>query len=198
MRVRHVGPLGLFVLALASTASGQIAYTTKTSNLRAGPSRDYPQVAQLPGGAPVQVQGCVDDWTWCDVVVGPNRGWMYAGNLVYPYQGQQVVIVSNGPVIGLPIVAFSVGPYWDLYYRTYPWYGRRSYWVGHPPPPRWVGPPPPHHGHPPGPPPPHSGKPPAPKPPPPKPPPPKAVPRSQPKPAPHSSKPPESKPPHAS
>jgi uncharacterized protein YraI len=185
VRLRHVWCFGLLVLALASPASGQTAFTTKTSNLRAGPSRDYPQVAQLPGGVPVQVQGCVDDWTWCDVMVGPNRGWVYAGNLVYPYQGQQVVIVGNGPVIGLPVVTFSVGPYWDLYYRTFPWYGRRSYWVGRPPPPRWVGPPP--HGHSPGPPPPHghppphSGKPPAPRPP-----------HAQPAP-PHSSKPPAAK-----
>jgi hypothetical protein len=34
--------------------------------------------------------------------------------------------------MGLAVVPFAVGPYWDTYYRGRPWYGRRSYWVGRP------------------------------------------------------------------
>jgi uncharacterized protein YraI len=124
---------------LPTAGVAQTAYTANTANLRAGPSRDFPVVTSVGSGAPLQVVGCVDDWTWCDVVVGADRGWMYAGNLVYPYEGRRVAIISGGPLIGLPIVTFSVGPYWDSYYRTRPWYGRRSYWMGRPLPPHWVG-----------------------------------------------------------
>ncbi|HEY7111602.1 MAG TPA: SH3 domain-containing protein [Thermoanaerobaculia bacterium] len=160
MRLRLLACLA--ALAVSSTvARAQTAITRKTVNLRAGPSVDYPVVNRIAPGVPVQIVGCVDDWTWCDANVGPDRGWIYAGNLYYPYQGSQVIVRSYGPTIGLPIVTFSVGPYWDLYYRSRPWYSRRTYWIGRPPPPHWHTPPRP--------------RPPGPKPLPPKPRPPKPV-----------------------
>lgn len=126
-------------LVLPAALSAETAYTRKETNLRAGPSRDYPVVEEIPPGVPVEVNGCVDDWTWCDVTAGNDRGWVYAGNLEYPYRGRRVVILNNGPLIGFPIVTFSVGPYWDNYYRGRPWYSRRSYWANRPPPARWYG-----------------------------------------------------------
>lgn len=128
-----------FGLVVPSALSAETAYTTKSVNVRAGPSRDYPVVVRIPGGVPVEVAGCVDDWTWCDVMTGDDRGWVYAGNIEYPYQDRRVVVLQNGPIIGFPIISFSIGPYWDSYYRGRPWYSRRDYWVQRPPPPRWVG-----------------------------------------------------------
>lgn len=55
--------------------------------------------------------GCVEGWQWCDVTVGPNRG---------------------GPTLGIPLIAFAIGPYWDNYYRGRPWYGNRHYWYNRP------------------------------------------------------------------
>jgi uncharacterized protein YraI len=128
-----------FGFVVPTAALAEMAYTTKTVNMRAGPSKDYPLVMQLPGGTPVEVGGCVDDWTWCDVFVGPDRGWVYAGNLEYPYQDHRVSIMTYGPRIGLPIAPFVVGTYWDTYYRGRPWYGRRQYWVRRAPPLRGPG-----------------------------------------------------------
>lgn len=128
-----------FGLVLPAASSAETAYTRKETNLRAGPSRDFPVVEEIPPGVPVEVNGCVDDWTWCDVTAGNDRGWAYAGNLEYPYRGRRVVILHNGPLIGFPIVTFSVGPYWDNYYRGRPWYSRRSYWANRPPPAHWYG-----------------------------------------------------------
>jgi uncharacterized protein YraI len=118
-----------FGFVLPTVLLAETAFTTRTVNMRAGPSKEYPLVMQLPGGTPVDVGGCVDDWTWCDVFVGPDRGWVYAGNLEYPYQDHRVTIMTYGPRIGLPIVPFVPGIYWDTYYRGRPWYGRRHYWV---------------------------------------------------------------------
>ena len=123
------------------------AFTTAAVNLRAGPDRSFPLVSWLQGGTPVTVFGCLNGWHWCDVAFGFNRGWIYGRFLAIPFNGQQVLIMNSGPRFGVPMVTFSVGPYWGAHYRGRPWY--------HQPPPRGWGPPPP----------------PAPPPPPPRPPP---------------------------
>lgn len=128
-----VGSTFGFVL-LASIAAAESAWTVKSTNMRAGPDREYPVVTRLPGGAEVDVAGCVEGVTWCDVIAGRDRGWVYAGNLEFPYEGRRVVILGHSAWWHAPIVPFAAGPYWDSYYVGRPWYGRRSYWVGHP----WV------------------------------------------------------------
>lgn len=52
----------LAALALPAAAWAQVAYTTQPVNMRAGPDREYPQVAWLPSGAAVNVIGCVDGY----------------------------------------------------------------------------------------------------------------------------------------
>jgi uncharacterized protein YraI len=132
------GIAGLLALPGAAFAQQQ-AYTNSPVYMFAGPAGDYPAVAQLPGGVPVTVMGCVSDYSWCDVVVPNLRGWVYGANLSYPYQGNNVPILTYGMVIGLPIVTFSIGSYWDRYYRGRPWYNDRSRWESHPPPRREPG-----------------------------------------------------------
>jgi uncharacterized protein YraI len=135
MNRAHLLLLGIGLgLVVPGTSLAETAYTTKSVNLRAGPSRDYELVARAPAGVAVEVYGCVDDWTWCDVSLGNDRGWVYAGNLESPYQDRRVVILGHGPYFGFPVLTFSVGSYWDTYYRGRPWYSRRSYWVGRPAP----------------------------------------------------------------
>ena len=132
------------------------AFTTQAVNLRAGPDRSFPLVAWLQGGTPVTLFGCLNGWNWCDVGVGFNRGWIYGRFLAVPVGGQQVLIMNSGPRLGVPVVTFSVGPYWGAHYRGRPWY--------HQPPPPGFGPPPVR-------PPPPPARPPPPRPPPPGPPP---------------------------
>jgi uncharacterized protein YraI len=157
------GTAGLLTLPGVTFAQTQ-AYTNSPVNLYSGPADDYPAVSQLPGGVPVTVMGCVSGYTWCDVALPDLRGWVYAGNLSYPYQGSNVPILNYGTVIGLPIVTFSIGAYWGSYYRGRPWYNDQARWAHHQPPPPGRGGPPPGHGGPPpghgGPPPGHGGPPP--------------------------------------
>jgi len=144
-------------LALSLPAVAQQAITTGWANLRAGPGGDYPLVARLQPNTPVQVEGCLSGYQWCDISIGPDRGWIYAQRLNYVYQDRPVPILGWGARIGLPIIAFSIGSYWDDYYRQRPWYGQRPRWDHRPPPG------PPHHRPPPRPsppPPPHATKPP--------------------------------------
>ena len=107
----------------------QLAYTSKNVKLRAGPSSEYPIVTIVPGGVPLTVEGCLSDYRWCDVVAGPDRGWVFAGNIVYAYQGVNVPLLTYGAVIGIGILAFNRDHYWDENYRARSWYPQRHHWI---------------------------------------------------------------------
>ncbi|MEX3964745.1 SH3 domain-containing protein [Paraburkholderia sp. EG286B] len=124
------------VLASSDASAQSAAYTSEPVDLYAGPSGDYPVVAELGPGQPVTVMGCVGDYSWCDVTVPGLRGWVYGGYLSYPYQGNYVPLTDYGAEIGVPIVAFSLGAYWGSFYRDRPWYGEQHRWDHVPPPER--------------------------------------------------------------
>lgn len=139
---------GALLLAAFGVASAQNAYTSRPMNVRAGPNREYPLVGQLGAGTPLDVHGCLSDWSWCDASFDGNRGWIYAGGLSFVYQGERVPLYSYGPSLGLPIITFSLMSYWNDYYRGRPWYSQRSVWARRRMPPRLRPPGRPHAGPP--------------------------------------------------
>ena len=128
MRLARSIAVMLTTTVLVASAAAQQAYTTRQVNLRAGPDRGYPQVAYVGAGQPVYVNGCINDYRWCDITAGPNRGWAYAKFIEYPYQNRRVVIYDNGATLALPIVSFILGSYWNDNYRNRPWYGQQNNW----------------------------------------------------------------------
>ena len=139
LRALTIGMLVAALLPLASPARAEPAYAAKTAHLRAGPGRSYPVVAVLPSGLPVEILGCVAGYTWCDVIAGRQRGWVYARNLWHRHGDVDGPVLDHGAEIGIAIVGFLLLDYWRDHYRDRPWYGDRNRWA-HPP--RPPGPPP--------------------------------------------------------
>ena len=114
---------GLAALAVPVLSQAAIATTTKDVHLRAGPARDYPVVAILPVGTEVDVQGCVRDYSWCDVARDGLRGWVWAGNLVGSWNDAPVRVIEGGARIGIVVMPFVLMDYWTVHYPDRPWYG---------------------------------------------------------------------------
>jgi uncharacterized protein YraI len=148
MKLRIASIAAAFVLSvLPLAASAYEAYAAKDVHLRAGPARDYPVVAILPRGTILDVQGCLPDYSWCDVIAAGERGWIYAANIESVYQGTPVPLIDYGPVIGITVFGFFLGDYWDHHYHGRPWYHDRDEWIRRP---RPVQPPLPPRQRPPG------------------------------------------------
>jgi uncharacterized protein YraI len=117
------------VFATAQGAQAHEAYISSGGALLAGPAPDYPPVADVSAGEPVQVFGCIDGYSWCDVSFRGYRGWFDGRQLAYPYQGIRVPLSGFGGQVGVPVEGFSVEDYWDRFYRDRPFYRDRARWA---------------------------------------------------------------------
>jgi uncharacterized protein YraI len=120
----------LLAPAVAQAAEG---VSTANVNMRAGPSTQYPAVTVIPAGESVEIHGCLADVPWCDVEFYGGRGWVAGRYVQALYQERRVYV---GPEyyrpLGIPTVVFSVGNYWDRYYRNRDFYRERDRWRRNP------------------------------------------------------------------
>lgn len=113
--------------AVAQAAPWQWAVATTDVNLRAGPSTDYPAVATVYAGSQIQLFGCLQDWSWCDVAWSGIRGWMAGDYIEVAYNQRRYDVPDVGVVIGIPFIGFDMDSYWGDHYRDRPWY---HHWHG--------------------------------------------------------------------
>jgi uncharacterized protein YraI len=135
-RILQLCAVAACALGFATTACAQqFATTSKSVHLRAGPGRDYPVVAVLAPQTGVTVFGCLSSYLWCDVAAGPERGWVYANNLLYAYDNREVILPSVATAVGIGIMAFMIDDYWHDHYVGRSWYPQRRRWIRPAPPP---------------------------------------------------------------
>jgi len=112
----------------AASAREMSGYIVRTTVMRAGPDYDYPAVQRMYRDTGVTVHGCLRDWNWCDVSNRYDRGWVARRDIEVNYQGRRRYIGSS---MGIFILSFSFGNYWDSYYRSRPFYSQRPRWEQH-------------------------------------------------------------------
>jgi uncharacterized protein YraI len=126
---RIIYSIAALVLCAPLCAQAMEGWVIDDISLQAGPDPDYPSITELSAGTPVMIEGCIDGWTWCDVEVGADRGWVPGTFLEEYFGGEPVVLIDYGPRIGIPVVTFSVNVYWDKYYHSRPFYTQRETFV---------------------------------------------------------------------
>jgi uncharacterized protein YraI len=122
---------GIFVAAMLLTPTAALAapgIVTASVSLRAGPGPAFPVVDRIPGGARVDVHGCLRGETWCDVSWAGDRGWVSSQYLKYLYRNRYVYLPDYVDVVDVPVVPFVLSSYWANYYTGRPWYHRHAYW----------------------------------------------------------------------
>ncbi|MBK5264226.1 MAG: SH3 domain-containing protein [Alphaproteobacteria bacterium] len=106
-------------------------YTLHKARMRAGPDTDYPTIRRIPNNSRVEVFGCLNDWSWCDVGYRSDRGWIVGRLLGADYRGRRRSIVTIAPYMSILVLSFRFGDYWDNHYRSRPFYSDRTRWERH-------------------------------------------------------------------
>src|SRR3954449_9428659 len=119
------------LLTIPSAALAARGIVTTAVSMRAGPGIGFPVVDRIPGGARVNIHGCLRDNSWCDVSWDGDRGWVSAEYLEYFYRNRYVYLPDYVDEIDVPVVPFVLTTYWSNYYAGRPWYHRRAYWSGY-------------------------------------------------------------------
>ncbi|HCD84025.1 SH3 domain-containing protein [Agrobacterium tumefaciens] len=138
MRIKTIiASLALLVGAsLPSLAEAANAYATGNVNIRTGPGTQYARTGTIPAGATLTIRGCLNGYSWCEVIFAGQRGWASSNYLQATYQNRRQAVIHVGPIIGLPVIVHRPQP---------PHWGHRPrppHWEHRPRPPR-----PPHGDH---------------------------------------------------
>lgn len=115
---------------LAAVPSAQAApgFTTNSIELRSGPGTGYPTVGIIENNSAVEVNGCLQSWSWCDVSIGGDRGWVSGSALALEYQNTRTSLVQVAPQANVGVVSFSFDDYWGTNYKTRTFYKERPRW----------------------------------------------------------------------
>lgn len=122
--VASVLALGASIM-VAAPASAVPGYAVDRLDVKAGPDYDYPTVAYARSGTRIEINGCLRDWSWCDVTTQRGRGWVLGEDVQAERQGRRL---AYGSPWGVSTLTFNVGNYWDSNYKGRGFYRDRDNW----------------------------------------------------------------------
>ena len=93
-------------LAMISPAEARAGYAVDELELKAGPARRYKTVGYAPPDSRLEINGCLPDWTWCDVTTRRSRGWVNARDIEAEDAGRRV---EYGSPWNVPLLSFNLG-----------------------------------------------------------------------------------------
>jgi uncharacterized protein YraI len=115
-------------LVAATSAQAAPGFTTNAIDLRSGPGEGYPTLGVIENNSAVEVNGCLASWSWCDVSIGDDRGWVQGAALALEVQNNRTALVQAAPQANVGVVTFSFDDYWDKNYKTRTFYKERPRW----------------------------------------------------------------------
>lgn len=109
--MRVSGSLAAATALIGVLASGQAlafeAVATNNLHLRTGPGEQYPVETTIPHNDKIEVHGCLEGISWCDLNWGDARGWAAGDYIAYDGTQGPKVLPLAGDEIGIPIVTFQ-------------------------------------------------------------------------------------------
>lgn len=93
---------GVLVSVPAFAVSG---YSTVHLNVRAGPGTQYPILGTMETNVRTQIDGCLDDYSWCSTEIAGISGWASAQYLVVDEGGEIMEVQEAGSATGIPVIA---------------------------------------------------------------------------------------------
>lgn len=127
--MRSISTIAVLVAAAlmpsAATAQARPGHVARAAWLHSGPLEEFPVVRDVRQGTAVNLHGCLQDWSWCDITYRNERGWIPAAALYISRQGHRRAAGAN---MGIETTSFNFGTYWESHYRGRNFYKQRRCW----------------------------------------------------------------------
>ncbi len=94
-------------LAMASPAFAISGTANADLPLRSGPGPMHNIIGTVDRNAIVEVEGCTEAGTWCQVTANGHRGWVWGANVTAQQGGQTVVVTQQRQALQVPVVTYQ-------------------------------------------------------------------------------------------
>ena len=99
-----------FAVAVLTMSTSAFAFQGTAATdvpLRSGPGPTHSIIATVDRNTVVEVEGCIETGTWCQVTAGGQRGWIWGATLTAQRGGQTVVLSEQRQALQIPTVVYQ-------------------------------------------------------------------------------------------
>lgn len=107
MKLRTTVLAAAATLAIASPAFAVTGTANADLPLRSGPGPMHNIIGTVDRNATLEVEGCVEAGTWCQVNSKGQRGWVWGANVTAQQAGQTVIVTQQRQALQVPVVTYQ-------------------------------------------------------------------------------------------